>query len=351
MSYIQTVVGRLSPIQTGIALIHEHVLFDLTCLYSTPAPSDAHQTDSRVSLSSLGWIRTHAYNSRDNLYLQDTSVATAELVRFKRAGGGLIADVSSASIGRNPEGLRQVSKASGIPIVMGCGHYVASSHPPRVKSANVDEVADEMSRDITIGVNGTGIRAGVIGEIGLSAPAHPDEVKCLQAAAVAQERTGAAIIVHSPGGHDGPFHVADLLENAGADPSRVVVSHLDARFWSDISSYTRLASRGFNLGVDTFGRDIYIDFLKTQLPSDTSRIEVVKSLCDLGLQGQVVLSQDICLKMELSSFGGHGHGHILENLWGRLIDAGITQEDLEHMLTTNPQRLLTMPDDPGTRTG
>lgn len=284
----------------------------------------------------------HPYNVQDNLRYQDVQVATEELLQLKEVGGALIVDVTSTSIGRNPEGLRQVSEDSGMPIVMGCGYYVSASHPARLQHVSVDELAAEMIGELRLGVGDTGIRAGVIGELGLSNPATDGERKCLQAAAIAQQVTGASMVVHSPSGRDGPFQAATLLDEVGVNPERVVISHLDARFGDDVAAYVQLAERGYVLGLDTFGRDIYIDFMGTQLPNDSTRIRAVAALCALGLGDQVVLSQDICLKMELSSYGGYGYGHILGNLWPRFLAAGIVEEELRLMLHQNPIRLLTL---------
>lgn len=340
MNYIQTVLGPVEPPNGGVVLLHEHVLSDLTCLYSPPAAGEGSRSHAPLSLNSLGWVRMHPYNALDNLRLQDVGVAERELSRFRAAGGALMVDVTSASIGRDPRGLCQVSRASGVPIVMGCGYYVSASHPRTLEQQSVDDLAAEMIAEIQVGVGGTGVRAGVIGELGLSGPAHDGELKCLRAAAIAQQETGATIVVHSPSGSEGPFAAAAVLAQMGADPARVAISHLDARFGEDIDAYLRLADQGFVLSLDTFGRDIYIDFMRTQLPNDTTRIGVLKALCAYGLSGQIVLSQDICLKMELSSYGGYGYGHILENLWPRLLDSGLEEDALNAMLHHNPIRLL-----------
>ncbi|MEX2542031.1 MAG: hypothetical protein WD314_09480 [Trueperaceae bacterium] len=345
-SRIETVLGPVDPVDAGMALIHEHVLFDLTCLYSAlsqgPPSSWLEGAEEGLSLALLGWTRMHPYNSMENLKCSEIATAIAELERYKLAGGGLIADVSNVSIGRNPQGLRRAAEATGVHIVMGCGYYVAKSHPPELDKATVEELANEMIADITIGVDDTGIRAGVIGELGLSDPGVKTEHTCIEAAAMAQQETGCAIVMHSPAGPQGPFQAASLLEQAGADPTRTVISHVDARFGEEIDSYRRLADHGFVLGLDTFGRDIYIDFMKLQLPNDSARIRAVKALCDAGMREQLVLAQDICLKMELCSFGGYGYGHLLENLWSRFLDAGLAEKDLLQVLQINPVRLLTV---------
>ena len=74
------------------------------------------------------------------------------------------------------------------------------------------QLADNMVREIEEGIGETGVRCGVIGEIGCSYPLMDSEKKALQAAAMAQTRTGegrekeralpAAIVTsQSPQGH------------------------------------------------------------------------------------------------------------------------------------------------------
>ncbi len=53
------------------------------------------------------------------------------------------------------------------------------------------DIAEAIVRDIEVGVDGSDIRAGIIGEVGCSWPMHPDEAKSLRASARAQrERLG-----------------------------------------------------------------------------------------------------------------------------------------------------------------
>ena len=58
----------------------------------------------------------------------------------------------------------------------------------------VTELAEEMIRDLEVGFDGTGIRSGIIGEIGVSHPIADNEKKVLRAAGQAQKSTGATII-------------------------------------------------------------------------------------------------------------------------------------------------------------
>ena len=109
------------------------------------------------------------YAVKDNLVLDDICLAEEELKRFKRAGGNTIVDATLSGIGRDPEALGSISHGTGLNIVMGCGYYTADNHPPTLATKSAADIRDEMIDDLREGVEGTRIRAGVIGEIGTSA--------------------------------------------------------------------------------------------------------------------------------------------------------------------------------------
>ena len=52
------------------------------------------------------------------------------------------------------------------------------------------QMAENMVKEIEVGIGGCGVRCGVIGEIGCSYPLRDVEKKALQAAATAQTQTG-----------------------------------------------------------------------------------------------------------------------------------------------------------------
>jgi len=110
---------------------------------------------------------------------------------------------------------------------MGSGYYVSSSHPPEIEAKSEEEVAEEIIRDITVGVGNSGVRAGIIGEIGCSWPLRDSERKVLRASARAQQLTGAAITIH-PGQHENAYlEILEILGNAGADLGHTIMGHVD----------------------------------------------------------------------------------------------------------------------------
>ena len=106
---------------------------------------------------------------------------------------------------------------------MGAGHYVAAVHPVDMNERTEDDLARGIIGDVVVGVDGTGIKAGIIGEIGCTWSLAPNERKSLTAGAIAQQETDAAILIH-PGRHpDAPAEILEVLANGGADLSRVIM--------------------------------------------------------------------------------------------------------------------------------
>src|SRR5262249_32540652 len=141
------------------------------------------------------------------------------------AGGQTIVDLTNHGLGRDPRALQAIARQAGVNLVMGCGYYVEAGHPPGLRERDVEDLADEMVRDVLEGVGDSGVRAGIIGEIGTGNPMRPSEEKVLRAAARAQRATGVALNIHVST-QAGPAAL-DLALGEGVAPERVVVSHVD----------------------------------------------------------------------------------------------------------------------------
>ena len=63
-------------------------------------------------------------------------------------------------------------------------------------------------------------------------------------------------------------------------------------------------------------------------------------MVDAGYAGKVVIGQDICTNHRLTRYGGHGYGHILENIVPRMRRKGFSDEDIEAITVSNPASIL-----------
>jgi phosphotriesterase-related protein len=339
-----TVLGRVPVEQLGITLVHEHLFIDLRNQFTVfTDPQKRLLSQEKIALSNLGVVRRNPYAVLDNLVLDDFDLAVEEASRFVQLGGQTIVDCTSIGIHRSPELLYALAEKTGLHVIAGCGYYTYDTHPPAMSSWSVAELAQQMLRDLTVGIDGTGVRAGVIGEIGTSDPIHPHERKCLLAAAIAHQATGAAIYVHTyPWGRAG-LEAARRLLAEGVDPQKTVICHVDVEF--DLDYLRSLLDLGVCLGFDNFGKEFYIDpddrgFAGGIFARDLERVRVIRQLLARGHEAQILIANDICLKSMLHAYGGWGYDHILRHIVPMLRHEGIPQTAIDTFLIHNPRRLL-----------
>ena len=337
---IQTVLGAVAPDAIGITLPHEHLLIDFKVMFAEPAAAaDKARAREPVSLANLGWVRQNFNANLDNLRLLDEQVAQDEILLFKEAGGRTVIDPTPTTIGRDPRALARIARATGLNVVMGAGYYVAASHPPDMDRRTVDELAREMIADITTGVGDTGIRAGLIGEIGTTYPWTDNEQKVLRAAVIAQRETGAPLMVH-PGRHPAmPMELAKFVQKEGGDLRRTIMCHI-CRTIADVRAVIDLAQTGIWLEYDLFGMEnsFYPYNPSFDMPNDGGRMAHVLALVGAGHRDQILLSHDIAYKTSLVKYGGYGYHHLLVNVVPRLRAKGLDDAGLTRLLVENPAR-------------
>jgi phosphotriesterase-related protein len=243
------------------------------------------------------------------------------------------------SLGRDPLALQAIAHATGLNIVMGAGYYTQAGLDDAFAQRAVDDISDEIAADITVGVNGSSVRAGLIGEIGTGSPVTPSEEKSLRASAQAQAQTGAPLMVHLfPWGREG-HRVLDIIQEEGADVQRTILCHMNAS-WFDVEYQTSLAERGAYLEYDMLGNNHFYP-PDMAAPGEIPALDAVAKLIKLGYLDRLLLSQDVFLKMMLRKYGGQGYAHLFVNLPPLFRAAGIAEDHLHAIFVLNPQRLLT----------
>ena len=339
----QTVLGPIAGDAMGITLPHEHLLIDFEVMFREPA-TGAERGLSRqpVSLANLGWVRHHFSSNLDNLQLLDETVARDEALLFKHAGGQTFVDPTNRGLARDPLALARVARATGLNIIMGSGYYVAAAHPPGMDTRTVDDIARELVTDLTVGVDGTGVRAGFIGEIGTTWPWTDNEKKVVRAAVAAQRETGAALMIH-PGRHERlPLAIVEFVRKEGADLERTIMCHIE-RTIADRGVLLELAATGVRLEYDLFGLETsYYPYNPAfDMPNDGERMRQILFLIERGHLAQILMSHDIAYKHCLTKWGGFGYHHLLVNVIPRLRDRGADDRTIQTLLVDNPRRAFT----------
>ena len=376
--YVQTVLGPVSPDSLGLTLTHEHVLIDMT-LGACSADLLIHQTESGKAAASVpeaGWepgeggpgtaasfrakwnepicLENRADVARNWFYYGNYKVTSIDDViyeanLFKRHGGGCLVDQTSIGLARDPRGLQQVSRATGVHVVMATSYYTHEYHPAEVDEMDIGAVEQRILRDLEEGVAG-GIQAGIIGEVGLSTQMHPNEEKVLRASARAQRATGVPLSIHPGFGPDAIWSAVRVLEEEKADLSRTIMCHVDHRLASkpapnsfDPEPFLELATTGMYLEFDCFGwEESYRQRGKVDMPNDAVRLNEIMALVEAGNESRVLMSHDLALQHWQRKYGGHGWQHIPETVTALMRYKGFDQSLIDRILIQNPQELLTI---------
>ncbi len=339
MVTVRTVTGEIDSAQLGITLMHEHLLNDGSAAWHDAAPDDADGREiaaNPIRMEFLGRLRNDPYLSLDNTRLDDIDVAVDEAGRFKEAGGATIVEVTPPGIGRNPQGLCEIARRTGLNVVMGCGFYLERSHPVDLLEMPIDDVADSIARDVLEGVDG--VHAGVIGEIGVGIHFTPAEERSLRAAVRAQKRSGVPLSVHLPGWMRYGHRVLDVIGEEGGNLSAVVLSHMNPSF-ADGEYQRSLAKRGAWVEYDMLGMEFSYPG-EGQSPSNEENARAIAALIADGFGGRILLSHDLFIKTLLRRYGGFGYDHVLTGFADRLELLGVSRDTLTDVLTANPRTVF-----------
>ena len=288
--------------------MHEHLFCDISWWNTPPpdpTPEDTELWDAKLTLENL-YLARGRKAIKDNFVLDDELLAVAEASKFQGVGGRTIVDVTNIGCGRSPQGVRRVADATGLNVVIGSGWYQKASHPPDMDQRTPEDLAEEIIRDITVGVGETGVRSGIIGEVGINGdPITPNEVKSLRATAWASRATGVAISLHHGGIGRERFEVAEILAREGADLTRTIFGH-SGSYAGDLPFLLELLDLGVYVQFDQLGRPVVPlatglrrhgpDPTGPDAATDALVAEVIPELVNAGFGDRILLSHDVCFK-------------------------------------------------------
>ncbi len=339
-SKIATVTGPVPRDALGVTLMHEHILNDCTCWWrGHDAAFSSPLRDVPVTASVASQLKNDPFACLDNCALTDEDLAVSELLQFVSEGGATVVDPTCRGIGRAPDALARISKATGLNIVMGSGYYLESSHPAELGAMTDDDVARELIAEHRDGVGASSVPIGLIGEIGVSAAFTAEERKSLRGSARAAAETGLPLMTHLPGWERLAHEVLDVVAAEGQPLDRVILCHMNPS-WDDGDYQRALADRGAFLEYDMIGMDYWYDDQKVQCPSDEDCARAISALVRDGYLDRLLLSQDVFLKMMLTPYGGNGYAHVQRHFLPRLLRHGLTETELQQLMVANPAQAL-----------
>lgn len=303
MNHVQTVLGPVEASALGKTLAHEHFF---TVTYDAPA-----------------------------MYLSDPEIARLELSEARDVGTRSVIDLTTFDLGRDPLALQQLSRETGVNIIMGTGWYTHKTYPSFINTTTTDALAQIMIDDITIGDHG--VRPGIIGEIGVGSDyIDPREERVLRGAARAHLATGLSICIHQQRVFTGP-DALKILQEEGVSPQRVIFCHMDSI--SDPSVHQRAVDLGVWLSYDRIqGWDLVYQLRPWEVERRRDLLSVAKEKDYLD---RVLLSTDCCVKGDLRRYGGPGYAYTHGEFATSLSERGLSASDLQTLFVENPRHALT----------
>lgn len=316
---IETARGPVVVAELGPTLMHEHVfVLDSEHLTNYPGQLDVDRVIDR---------------------------AVADLAPLVERGIDAIVDLTVLGLGRMVPWIQRVAERTPIKIVVATGLYLFEELPllyafrgPGTLLGGTDPLTEMFIADIRDGIDGTGVKAGVLkcatDEPGLT----PAVERVLRAVAAAQRETGVPISTHTHAGSRRGLDQQRVFAEEGVDLSRVVIGHSGDT--TDLDYLQELIANGSYLGMDRFGFDGLIPF--------EDRVRTVAELCRRGHANRLVLSHDASshnawLTDEVKAVLAPQlrFTHISDDVIPALRRAGVTEEQLEQMLIHNARDVLT----------
>ena len=314
MASVNSVLGPIDTANLGFTLSHEHV--------GTNAAGLRHTYPEIINRPALKEQAVAAFKD-----------AYAEGVRT-------MIEVSTFDLGRDIELIQEVSRESGVQVIAATGNHLAVPRP--FGEVSPDVIAAMYVREIEEGIEGTGIKAGIIKVASDRGGVTQPQENVLRAAALTHKQTGIPISTHTWS----PDRVGDqqvrILEEEGVDLNRVYIGHSNDDI--DMGYLLGLLAKGVWLGMDRYpgGRD-------PSTPNWEVRTEIVKKLIDEGHCDRIMLSHDYSVpkarympeeQEARRAANPDGFNFIGRHVLPRLKELGATDQDIHTMMVNNPRRFL-----------
>ena len=285
-------------LKDGYTLMHEHIFIDLS-----------------------------GVKKLDDCRLDCKDETIEEFKELYKNGVRNVTEVTNIGMGRDINYIREVSEKSGINVICATGFYKEPFYPEFVYEKNEKELSEIMKREILEGIDETGVKAGIIGEIGSSKDKITEtELKVFKSAIITHLETGIPITTHTSLGTMGHEQVK-LFKKYKVNLDKIVIGHVDLS--GNIEYILKMLYDGVYVEFDTIGKNNYL--------LDDIRVEMLKEIEKRELIDRVFLSTDITRKSNMKYNGGIGYNYIFEVFIPKLREAGIKGSSIEKMLKTNPE--------------
>jgi len=311
MPTVNTVTGPIDTRDLGFTLMHEHIYV---------------LTEGLVANFPHLWDRQARIQR-----------ATEALREAKAHGVSTIVDLTVMGLGRDVTLAQEVSRASGVNVIVATGLYTYDEVPRYFEHRGADHMADLFVRDIEAGIQGTDIKAGILKVATDEQGVTKGVEMVLRAVARAHRRTGVPISTHTHAGTERGLDQQRIFKEEGVDLSRAVIGHSGDT--EDVAYLEKLISAGSYIGMDRFGID-------SMLPTDR-RVATIAELCERGYAERMVLSHDAMCYIDWypedvpkQVMPRWHYLHIPDDVVPALRAAGVTDAQIETMTVANPRAIF-----------
>ena len=257
------------------------------------------------------------------------SIISDEVKLAKESGINSIIEVTNIGMGRDVNKLKTISKESGVNIIASTGFYTTKFYPEYIYTKSLFKLAKQILKEIDRGIDGTDIKAGVIGEIGTTNTFTEEAKKVFDAAIIAHNESNVPIFTHCQVGMLGLEQVEHFIYRK-MDLDKVVIGHMDLN--TNFQELTEILKSGVNIAFDTIGKKSYV-------PNE-NKADFLKKLIDLGYEDHVLLSQDITRMSYLKKMGGIGYVEVMDKFIPMLRERNIDEKVIKKLMETNVARIL-----------
>ena len=304
---VNTVLGGRSPRALGMTLMHEHVLVDFV---------------------GADKVSPQRYNAEEVF-----QAALPHLKALRAAGCRTLVECTPAFLGRDPNLLKRLAGASGLHVVTNTGFYGAANDkyvPAIARQETAEQLAARWTREFQEGIDGTGIRPGII-KIGVdSGPLSEIDAKLVRAAAKTHLQTGLTIASHTGNGV-AALEELEILKEEGVHPGAFIWVH--AQTEGDGQFHRKAAQQG-----------AWVEFDGISESSTDKHLQLVKGMIEQGFSDRLLISQDAGWYHVGEPKGGTFRPYTLvfENFIPLLRRSGVTPEHIRSLLIDNPRQALTL---------
>jgi len=310
---VNSVLGPLDTADLGFTLTHEHIF---------TASAGIQQTFPEL------------FGDFDKLREQ----AAWSLNEAREGGVKTIVDLSTMDLGRDIRFIKEMSERTGVQIIAATGIW--RDIPRALWLRSPDEIAALFIREIEVGIEGTGVKAGIIKVANDMGGVTKEGEVILRAAARAARQTGVRISTHTYAPERVGEQQVAIFEAEGFDLNRVYIGHSNDT--TDLDYLLGLVRRGVWLGLDRHQTSSPIG------PNAEGRTQTLAALIKAGVGDRLMVSHDWGVlgvartSDPLTSRGYNPDGWLFtkRRVYPRLLELGITQAQVDALNVDNPRRFL-----------